>query len=276
MGMKFTKMHGAGNDFVMIDAISQRVKLRPREIRRIADRRRGVGCDQVLLVEAPGHPDVDFRYRIFNADGTEAGQCGNGARCFARFVRHRKLTSQTSILVETCSGRMTLRVLDNHEVEVDMGEPLFEPALIPLNRNTEALEYSLQIDDTELPIGAVSMGNPHAVLRVDSVEDGSLERWGARIEAHADFPEGVNAGFVEVIDRANVKLRVFERGSGETLACGSGACAAAVHGIRMGWLDSQVTVELPGGKLRVAWPGPGSSVLLSGPTALSFEGSLRL
>lgn len=276
MAIKFTKMHGAGNDFVMIDAISQRVKLRPRDIRRIADRRFGVGCDQILLAEAPGQPDADFRYRIFNADGTEAGQCGNGARCFARFVRHRKLTMQKTMIVETCSGRMTLQVLDNHEVEVDMGAPKFRPGDVPINREEEALEYQLNVNGSATTIGALSMGNPHAVCRVDSVDDGSLESMGPVIEAHVDFPEKVNAGFVEVVERAHVKLRVFERGVGETLACGSGACAAVVHGIRMGWLDPQVTVELPGGKLQVTWQGGDNPVFLAGPTALSFEGSLRL
>jgi diaminopimelate epimerase len=269
-------MHGAGNDFVLIDTISQRVKLRPKDIQRIADRRHGVGCDQVLLVEAPGQPDADFRYRIFNADGSESGQCGNGARCFARFVRHRRLTAQREMVVETTSGLMTLRVLDAGEVEVDMGPPRFAPQQIPLNRDAEALEYDLEVAGETLRIGALSMGNPHAVLRVHALDDELVARLGPAIEGHGDFPERVNAGFMVVKARDAIRLRVYERGAGETLACGSGACAAAVHGIRMGWLDRRVTVELPGGKLRVDWPGDDASVLLTGPTAISFEGTVRI
>ena len=276
MPVKFTKMHGAGNDFVMIDTISQRVKLRPRDIRRIADRRRGVGCDQVLLVEPPGQPEADFRYRIFNADGSEAGQCGNGARCFARFVRHRRLTHLKKMVVETGSSLMTLTLRDNHEVEVDMGPPIFSPSEIPFNRDHEASEYELQVAGKPLRVGAVSMGNPHAVLRVSAVDDGSLEQFGEAIRSHSDFPEGTNAGFLEIVDRQKVRLRVFERGVGETEACGSGACAAVVYGRRMGWLDDRVTVELTGGKLTVQWAGEGSPVLMTGPTAISFEGTVRL
>jgi diaminopimelate epimerase len=276
MPVKFTKMHGAGNDFVMIDSISQRIKLRPQDIRRIADRRLGIGCDQLLLVEPPGSPDADFRYRIFNADGSESGQCGNGARCFARFVRHRQLTQQQRMVVETGSGNMTLTVLDNHSVEVAMGQPRFLPADIPFNRPEQTQDYALRIGDEQLRIGALSMGNPHAVLAVESVDNGSVERLGAAIESHPDFPERVNAGFMQLVDRENIRLRVYERGVGETLACGSGACAAVVHGQRMGWLDQRVTVELPGGKLTVDWAGGDSSVLLTGPTAISFEGSIRL
>jgi diaminopimelate epimerase len=276
MPVKFTKMHGAGNDFVMIDSISQRIKLRPQDIRRIADRRLGIGCDQLLLVEPPGSPDADFRYRIFNADGSESGQCGNGARCFARFVRHRQLTQQQRMVVETGSGNMTLTVLDNHSVEVAMGQPRFLPADIPFNRAEQTQDYALRIGDEQLRIGALSMGNPHAVLAVESVDNGSVERLGAAIESHPDFPERVNAGFMQLVDRENIRLRVYERGVGETLACGSGACAAVVHGQRMGWLDQRVTVELPGGKLTVDWAGGRSSVLLTGPTAISFEGSIRL
>jgi diaminopimelate epimerase len=276
MPVKFTKMHGAGNDFVMIDSISQRIKLRPQDIRRIADRRLGIGCDQLLLVEPPGSPDADFRYRIFNADGSESGQCGNGARCFARFVRHRQLTQQQRMVVETGSGNMTLTVLDNHSVEVAMGQPRFLPADIPFNRAEQTQDYALRIGDEQLRIGALSMGNPHAVLAVESVDNGSVERLGAAIESHPDFPERVNAGFMQLVDRENIRLRVYERGVGETLACGSGACAAVVHGQRMGWLDQRVTVELPGGKLTVDWAGGRSNVLLTGPTAISFEGSIRL
>lgn len=269
-------MHGAGNDFVMIDTISQRIKLRPRDIRKIADRRRGIGCDQVLLVEPPGQPNADFRYRIFNADGSEAGQCGNGARCFARFVRHRRLTHLQKMVVEAGNSLMTLTMRENHEVEVDMGPPRFAPKDIPLHRDHEALEYELVAAGEQLRIGALSMGNPHAILRVDAVDDGSLERLGEALRSHEDFPEGNNAGFLEIVDRQNVRLRVFERGVGETEACGSGACAAAVYGQRMGWLDERVTVELTGGKLDIYWQGDNSSVFMTGPTAISFEGTIRL
>jgi diaminopimelate epimerase len=274
--VKFTKMHGAGNDFVLIDTISQRVKLRPRDIRRIADRRLGVGCDQVLLVEAPGRPEADFRYRIFNADGSESGQCGNGARCFARFVRHRRLTGQRRMVVETSSGLMTLALREGGEVEVDMGPPRFAPADIPLRRDQEQPEYTLQVDGETLTVGALSMGNPHAVLRVDVLSDALLARLGPALERHEDFPERVNAGFMQVQSPERIRLRVFERGAGETLACGSGACAAVVYGRRMGWLDERVTVELPGGKLQVQWPGDGAGVQLTGPTAISFEGTIRI
>lgn len=276
MHLKFTKMHGAGNDFVMLDGISQRIKLRPEDIRRIADRRLGIGCDQVLLVEPPGQPEADFRYRIFNADGSESGQCGNGARCFARFVRHRKLTAQRRMVVETSAGLMTLRLRDNHQVDVDMGAPTFDPQAIPFTRGQEAPEYELLVNGDSYRIGALSMGNPHAVLRVNGINDELLRTLGPAIEAHADFPERVNAGFMVVDDPQQIQLRVFERGVGETLACGSGACAAVVYGQRMGWLERRVTVHLPGGKLTVDWPGEGKDVRLTGPTAISFEGGIRI
>ena len=230
MAIRFTKMHGIGNDFVVLDGVTQHLQLKPRDIRRLADRRRGIGCDQVLIAEPPGRPDVDFRYRIFNADGSEAGQCGNGARCFARFVRHRKLTAKPLITVETQGGPMTLRMLDKHQVEVNMGAPRLDPADIPLKREFRAPAYELAVDGETLCIGALSMGNPHAVLRVDDVAHCDLERLGPAIEGHPDFPERANAGFLEVVDRSSVRLRVYERGAGETLACGSGACAAVVWG----------------------------------------------
>lgn len=276
MAIPFTKMHGAGNDFVLLDGISQRLQLRPRDIRRIADRRRGVGCDQVLVAEAPARPDVDFRYRIFNADGGEARQCGNGARCFARFVRRRKLTGLTVMRVETCGDLLTLELRDNQQVDVTMGCPRFAPGEIPLRRAQSAPQYDLHIAGETLRIGALSVGNPHAVLRVEAIDDDLVERLGPAIEAHEDFPQGVNAGFLRLVDRSHVKLRVYERGVGETPACGSGACAAVVHGRRMGWLDERVSVELPGGRLVVSWAGEGQPIHLSGPTAISFEGALEL
>jgi len=276
VAIRFTKMHGIGNDFVLLDGVTQHLQLKPRDIRRLADRRRGVGCDQVLIAEPPGRPDVDFRYRIFNADGSEAEQCGNGARCFARFVRDRKLTPKRLITVETSGGLMTLRVLDKHRVEVDMGPPRLDPADIPLDRPVRAGTYDLTVDGETLSVGALSLGNPHAVLRVDDVASCGLERLGPAIEGHPAFPRRVNAGFLEVVAPDEVRLRVYERGVGETEACGSGACAAVVWGRLQGWLDAQVTVHLTGGKLSVSWAGEGEPVLLSGPTAIAFEGTIRL
>jgi diaminopimelate epimerase len=276
MQLKFTKMHGAGNDFVVIDLISQRYRLRSRDVRLLADRRFGVGCDQVLVVEAPQNPEVDFRYRIYNADGGEVEQCGNGARCFARFVREKKLTSKQVILVETAAGIIELRVHNRQDVEVNMGPPVLEPALIPYNASEYASSYTLQVADSPLEIGAVSMGNPHAVLRVDNVDDADVEGLGPLIEAHPDFPQRVNAGFMQVISDSAIKLRVFDRGVGETLACGTGACAAVVYGLGRGWLHDTVTVELPGGKLSISWAGPGQPVIMTGPTAVVFEGTIRI
>ena len=276
MLLKFTKMHGAGNDLVVIDLISQRCRLRPRDVRKLADRHFGVGCDQVLLVEAPGDPEVDFRYRIFNADGNEVEQCGNGARCFARFVRDRKLTSKRVIKVETAAGIIELRVRNREDVEVDMGVPRLEPEEIPLAAQQRANHYPLNVDGQEHEVGAVSMGNPHAIMRVENVDSAPVERLGPLIEAHPDFPHRVNAGFMQVIDPHNIRLRVFERGVGETLACGTGACAAAIHGILTGDLQDPVTVALPGGKLSISWAGEGQPVMMTGPTAVVFEGTIKI
>lgn len=276
MILKFTKMHGAGNDFVVIDLISQRCKLRPRDFRKIADRRFGVGCDQILLVEAPGSPEIDFRYRIFNADGSEVEQCGNGARCFARFVRDKRLTSKKTITVETAGGIIVLKVRENNDVEVDMGAPVFEPGQIPFSADSQAESYSLQVDGQTLEIGAVSMGNPHAVNRVEDVDAVDIDHIGPLVENHQRFPQRVNAGFMQVISESEIRLRVFERGVGETLACGTGACAAVVYGLSRGWLRDSVTVNLPGGKLSVSWAGPGQPVIMTGPTAVVFEGTIRV
>ena len=276
MLLKFTKMHGAGNDFVVIDLISQRYRLRSRDVRKLADRHFGVGCDQVLVVEAPLNPDVDFRYRIFNADGGEVDQCGNGARCFARFVREKKLTSKRVITVETATGVIELRVRNRQDVEVDMGAPEFEPAKIPFTATARAPSYPLPVDGMELEIGAISMGNPHAVLRVDNVDEAAVAQLGPLIEAHPQFPQRVNAGFMQVLSESTIKLRVFERGVGETLACGTGACAAVVYGLSRGWLRDSVTVELPGGKLSISWAGADQPVIMTGPTAVVFEGSIRI
>ncbi len=276
MQLKFTKMHGAGNDFVVIDLISQRCRLRPRDICKIADRHLGIGCDQVLMIEAPGNPEVDFRYRIFNSDGTEAEQCGNGARCFARFVREKKLTSKRVLKVETAAGIIELRVRNREEVEVDMGMPVFEPGDIPFNAPARADSYPLQVGNTTVEIGALSMGNPHAVVRVDDIDSAPVEHLGAAIESHPDFPQRVNVGFMQVVSPTEIKLRVFERGAGETLACGSGACAAVVYGLLRGWLRDTVTVTLAGGKLAISWAGDGHPVIMTGPTAVVFEGTIRI
>ena len=276
MLLKFTKMHGLGNDFVMLDLISQRCKLRSSHIRKLADRKRGVGCDQVLVVEAPQNPDVDFRYRIFNADGREVEQCGNGARCFAQFVRDRKLTARENIVVETSTGIMRMQVLDRKNVCVDMGVPELTPQKIPFQRDEQAPEYTLDLPGRSLQIGAVSMGNPHAVTVVDSCEQAPVQELGPQVEKHPDFPQQVNAGFMEVRSRGEIQLRVFERGVGETEACGSGACAAVVAGRVQGLLDEQVTVQLLGGELEISWAGEGQAVMMTGPTARVFEGSIRL
>lgn len=276
MQLKFTKMHGAGNDFVVIDLISQKGDLQPRHIRHLANRRTGIGCDQVLVVEPPRVPDVDFRYRIYNADGEEVEQCGNGARCFARFVLEKKLTHKHTINVETTGGLLQLKVRDKGQIEVNMGAPVFEPGDIPYNADTRAESYSLATEDGLLEIGALSMGNPHAVYKVDHVATAPVEKLGPIIVSHPDFPQRTNAGFMQVVSATEIELRVYERGVGETLACGTGACAAVVYGISRGWLQETVTVNLPGGKLVVSWAGEGQPVIMVGPTAIVFEGSILI
>lgn len=277
MLLKFSKMHGLGNDFAVFDFISQRGSLNAERVRHLADRRFGIGCDQVLVVEAPDQPDVDFRYRIFNADGSEVEQCGNGARCFARFVREQRLTNKQVIRVQTMSGIIELHVLPDEQVRVDMGSPIFEPVRIPFEAAVCADGYTLQVNGEAVDIGAVSMGNPHAVLRVGSVEQASVEQLGAAIESHPRFPRRVNVGFMQVMNRHHIRLRVYERGAGETLACGTGACAAAVVGIRRGWLQSPVKVSLPGGDLQIEWAGcPDSSVLMTGPAVTVYRGQIKV
>ena len=276
MLLKFTKMHGAGNDFVVIDLISQRYRPQEQDIRLLADRHFGIGCDQVLLVEAPDSPDVDFRYRIFNADGSEVENCGNGARCFARFVRDKQLTGKRVIRVQTAGGVLELRVRDKHQVEVDMGVPVLTPTAIPFMASQQADHYALIVEDRQLEIGALSMGNPHAVLRVDDVDRAPVATLGPIIEYHPNFPQRVNVGFMQVMSATEIRLRVFERGVGETLACGTGACAAAVYGMLRGWLRDTVTVQLPGGKLEITWAGTGHHVTMTGPTAVVFEGSIKI
>ncbi|NWG87556.1 MAG: diaminopimelate epimerase [Hydrogenophilaceae bacterium] len=274
--LKFTKMHGAGNDFVVLDGINQRVALTPEQLRRIADRHFGIGCDQILLVEAPSQPGVDFRYRIFNSDGGEVSQCGNGARCFVRFVHDQGLTSKREIRVETASGIIVPRLEADGQVTVDMGPPRFEPAAIPFVAEARALTYPLEVAGRTLEISALSMGNPHAVWLVPDLDAAPVAELGPQIEHHPRFPQRVNAGFMQIVDRGHIRLRVYERGSGETLACGTGACAAAVAGISRGLLDASVEVQTRGGALTIRWAGEGSSVYLTGPAVTVFEGTIEL
>lgn len=276
MHFQFTKMHGLGNDFVVIDAMRQAVHLSTEQVRLLADRRFGIGCDQLLLVERPLQSDVDFRYRIFNADGTEVGQCGNGARCFARFVRDQGLTTKDVITVETASGVIILYVEADGRIRVNMGAPRFAPEQIPFRAEEECDRYDLEVAGQPYTVGTVSMGNPHAVLQVEDVDIAPVAGLGPAIEAHPRFPERVNVGFMQVVDRTRIRLRVYERGAGETLACGTGACAAVVTGIRWGLLGDTVEVELPGGQLTISWAGAGQPVWMSGPVTTVFEGSITL
>ncbi|MES3039914.1 MAG: diaminopimelate epimerase [Pseudomonadota bacterium] len=276
MRLEFTKMHGLGNDFLMLDLVSQRVRLDEELIRRLSDRHFGVGFDQLLVVEPPHHPDADFRYRIFNADGSEVSQCGNGARCFARFVRDRRLTRKDTLRVETASGIITLQIDSQGGVTVNMGPPRLNPADIPFIADAAALDYRIEVDGALYQIAAVSMGNPHAVLRVDDVDTAPVAILGPRLESHSRFPERVNVGFMQVLNRQEIKLRVFERGTGETLACGTGACAAAVAAMRWNLVDRDISVHLPGGALRIRWDHDSANVMMTGPTARVFEGVLRV
>jgi len=283
MKLKFTKMHGAGNDFIVVDAINQQVDLSIDQWRRLADRRFGIGADQILVVERPTDAGVDFRYRIFNNDGGEVEQCGNGSRAFVRFVVDKGLTQARSIRVQTMSGIINPRLEDDGSVTVDMGAPRLVPADVPFDAT--GLAGMVQGDDTlwPLPVGdetvfvsVVSMGNPHAVQVVDDVDAAPVEETGPLIERHVRFPKRVNAGYLQVIDRHHIRLRVFERGAGETLACGTGACAAVVAGIRRGLLDSPVRVSARGGELSIAWAGPDQPVYLSGPAVSVFEGEVEI
>jgi diaminopimelate epimerase len=274
--LEFSKMHGLGNDFVVLDAIRQRVSLTGEQLRHLADRHFGVGCDQILLVEAPTQPDVDFRYRIFNADGGEVEQCGNGARCFVRFVHETGLTDKREIRVETRSGIIAPCLEENGNVTVNMGIPRFLPAEIPFLGDGDAVIHGLEVARETLEISVVSMGNPHAVQLVGNVDSAPVATHGPLIEGHPRFPQRVNAGFMQVVDRHAIKLRVYERGAGETLACGTGACAAVVAGIRRGLLDSPVRVTTRGGDLAIAWDGPGQPVMMSGPAVTVFTGEIEL
>ncbi len=273
--LKFSKMHGLGNDFIVIDAIRQSVSLTSAQVRFLADRHFGIGCDQLLLVENSKHSDVDFRYRIFNADGGEVSQCGNGARCFARFVYDHGLTEKTTIAVETASGVIYPTLRHDGQISVDMGQPRFLPEQVPFKVAEAANTYMLAIEPGhQVEIAALSMGNPHAVMLVDDVDTAPVLEIGPLIEAHPQFPERVNAGFMQLVNHDEIKLRVYERGVGETSACGSGACAAVVSGIRRGLLARDVTVQLAGGQLLISWPDEQASVTMTGPATHVFDGEI--
>ncbi|MFT4711820.1 MAG: diaminopimelate epimerase [Candidatus Azotimanducaceae bacterium] len=282
MLLRFTKMHGLGNDFVFIDLISQSISLSEKTIAELGDRRTGVGFDQLLTVSPPRSPEMDFRYRIFNADGTEAEQCGNGARCFLRFVRDRGLTTKTSIKVETTTGIIECRLEKDGNISVDMGPPTLQPDKIPFITDKCAVSYDLELSQcltnqpTIVSISAVNMGNPHAVLVVNDVNNAPVNQIGVLVESHPRFPQKVNVGFMQIISRTEIKLRVHERVVGETRACGTGACAAVVAGRLQGLLDEKVNVTLPGGELNIEWKGDQSSVIMTGPASRVYEGRVQI
>ena len=276
MLLRFTKMHGLGNDFVVLDLITQSVRLDAPLIRFLADRHRGIGCDQVLVVEPPTDPDMDFLYRIYNQDGSEAQQCGNGARCVAKFIRDRRLSAKRRLRVQTLGGPISMSCGKGNVVTVSMGIPRLSPQEIPFTAARQATVYTLEACGQPVEISAVSMGNPHAVLVVDDVETAPVATLGPVLEQHPDFPERTNVGFMQVLDRGEVRLRVFERGAGETMACGSGACAAVVAGRIRGLLDERVRVHLPGGFLQIEWRGEGDPLMMTGPATTVFEGQIAL
>ncbi|NDW22037.1 diaminopimelate epimerase [Alteromonas hispanica] len=276
MQVQFSKMHGLGNDFMVIDNVTQNVFFSKDKIKQLADRNFGIGFDQLLMVEPPYDPEQDFHYRIFNADGAEVEQCGNGARCFARFVKQHGLISRNKIVVSTKAGKMVLYLEKDGQVTVNMGKPMFEPASVPLKANKQENTYILRLGDKTLFIGAASMGNPHCVMEVDDVDTALVHEIGPAVEKHERFPEGVNVGFMQVINESHIKLRVFERGSGETLACGSGACAAVAIGQIQGKLGKDVRVDLPGGSLRIRWPGPDSVMKMTGPAEHVYDGQITI
>ncbi|OKB65441.1 diaminopimelate epimerase [Serratia marcescens] len=274
--MQFSKMHGLGNDFMVVDAVTQNVYFSPELIRRLADRHLGVGFDQMLVVEPPYDPELDFHYRIFNADGSEVAQCGNGARCFARFVRLKGLTNKRDIRVSTQTGRMVLSVTDDDLVCVNMGEPNFDPQAVPFRAARAEKTYIMRAAEQTVLCGVVSMGNPHCVLQVDDVKTAKVELLGPVLEGHERFPERANIGFMQVVSRDHIKLRVYERGAGETQACGSGACAAVAVGIQQELLSEEVHVELPGGSLHIRWKGPGNPLFMTGPATHVYDGFIHL
>ncbi|WP_435103073.1 diaminopimelate epimerase [Arhodomonas sp. AD133] len=273
---RFAKMQGLGNDFIVIDAVTEPVSLTGAQVRALAHRRLGVGCDQVLLAEAPSRDDADFRYRIYNADGSEVEHCGNGVRCLAHFLRRRGLTEADTLRIETVNGLATVTMQADGMVRVDMGMPVLDPEAIPFNAREQAVTYPLLVDGAQLEISAVSMGNPHAVLVVDDLDRVPVTEIGPHIEAHGDFPNRVNAGFLQVVDRGHIRVRVYERGAGETLACGTGACAAVVAARLRGLVDSHVRVDLRGGTLVVDWQGGDEAVYMTGPAVHVFDGVMPL
>jgi diaminopimelate epimerase len=276
MLMKFTKMHGLGNDFVVIDAVTQNVRVTGSMVRRLANRTLGIGCDQVLVIEPPTEADIDFNYRIFNQDGGEVEQCGNGARCLARYVYDRQLTGKNPILVKTKNRVMTMHLEADKLVRVDMGIPQLDPAQIPFQAEGPAARYDIDVAGETYQVAAVSMGNPHTLLQVDDVDTAPVETLGPALECHSRFPNRVNVGFMQIVDRNIIKLRVFERGVGETQACGSGACAAAVAAIQQELVDSSVTVQLSGGDLNIQWQGENKPLLMTGPAVSVFHGRVRI
>jgi diaminopimelate epimerase len=276
MKVNFTKMQGIGNDFVVIDRVTTSITLTTAQIQHIANRFFGVGCDQLLMVEKSDTANVDFRYRIFNADGGEVEHCGNGARCFVRFVVDKGLTKKHQITVETASGILILKLQPNGDVVVDMGPPNLEPDSLPFLAAQRQPQYTLRLTDGVIPVSAVSMGNPHAVVLVDNVETAAVSKLGPQIESHSQFPQHVNAGFMQVVNSHEINLRVYERGSGETLACGTGACAAVVSGIQLNLLQSPVLVNMRGGQLQIEWAGETQSVMMTGPAEIVFEGQIEL
>ena len=279
MRIQFTKMHGLGNDFVVIDAVSQHISLRSSQVSKLADRHTGIGFDQLLLIEPPSRPDADFDYRIFNSDGGEVEHCGNGARCFAKFVTDRALTAKTHITVNTAKGLIELTLTEDGLVRVNMGQPNWEPSALPFTGSISdgaSMSVDLHTSMGVTTCGLVSMGNPHAVIRVDDVESTDVAGLGQEIQEMEAFPHSVNVGFAEIVSKSEVRLRVFERGVGETLACGTGACAAIAWGHRQGWLGTQVTVATQGGNLQIDWQGMGHDLFMTGPAESVFEGEFRL
>lgn len=276
MKIEFTKMQGAGNDFVVIDAVRKEVELGAEHIEALADRHRGIGCDQVLIIEPPKHPEADFEYKIFNADGSIAGQCGNGARCVGRFIHEQKLSAKQEIMLQVGEEFRRLRIGAKLDVKAELGPPKLNLKDVPCTLSSAGPEHELSLANTTLKAGIISMGNPHAVILVDDCQATPVGKIGPMIQKLDVFPSGVNVGFMEVIDATHISLRVFERGAGETMACGSGACAAVVHGIRLGLLSPEVTVNLPGGKLEVSWAGNSEPVWLAGPAETVFQGSMNL
>lgn len=279
MLLRFSKMHGLGNDFMVVDLVTQHFAFRPELVRQLSDRQFGIGFDQLLIVETPSNPDVDFRYRIFNADGSEVEQCGNGARCFARFVHDARLTAKNPIKVETSSGIIELKLENDGDVVVNMGHARFDPATLPFDVPTQQDQYTLDVPLNEgslqVTVGAVSMGNPHCVMQVDDVHSDLVNQLGPELEKHGQFSKRVNAGFMQIKDRGEMDLRVYERGAGWTLACGTGACAAMVIAHKWGLVDNEVQVNLPGGSLTICWDGEGD-VIMKGPAERVFEGRIQV